>query len=329
MPIIAIGEDCPCLPEKGNRTLPYPLNVRGDASTTKSEFLCDFIWTDGAWEHLKDKLLDRMTHRQKVFVRFMVPVLGFNNPYLLMSNYSGYLMWVWVLDTHEYMLYYPHNFIVISAKTMGIITQDWAIDYRDSLVSLKSFGLDPEEFDTENVVGYCDPECIKANKSCGIGKYELEKFLLDVTAGKDEFKWNWLCLQAPYDVQDIVSVPNFAFPDLLYYWRFLKMFFTRRPITRLGTMHSKTDFPHYYCYNTKDRCELKELLSHFWVIPTIGFLLWYSPLLLYYFPSSAPKKRKQVPKDMFPSYKTPIYFGRCLKSMLCFYEQTSIYNIRL
>ena len=109
---------------------------------------------------------------------------------------------------------------MISAKTMGIITQDWAIDYRDSLVSLKSFGLDPEEFDTENVVGYCDPECIKANKSCKIGKYELEKFLLDVTAGKDEFKWNWLYLQAPYDVQDIVSVPNFAFPDLLCYWRF-------------------------------------------------------------------------------------------------------------
>ena len=101
LPIIAIGEDCPCLPEKGNRTLPYPLNVRGDASTTKSEFLCDFIWTDGAWEHLKDKLLDRMTHRQKIFVRFTVPVLGFNNPYLLMSNY---LTWVWVIDAHEYLI---------------------------------------------------------------------------------------------------------------------------------------------------------------------------------------------------------------------------------
>ena len=94
LPIIAIGEDCPCLSEKGNRTLPYPLNdMRGDVSTTKSEFLCDFIWTDGAWEQLKDKLLDRMTHRQKVFVRFMVPVLGFNDPYLLMPNYSGYLTW--------------------------------------------------------------------------------------------------------------------------------------------------------------------------------------------------------------------------------------------
>ena len=33
-----------------------------------------------------------------------------------------------------------------------------------------------------------------------------------------------LYLQAPYDVQDIVSVPNFAFPDLLYYWHFLKCF---------------------------------------------------------------------------------------------------------
>ena len=55
-----------------------------------------------------------------------------------MVNYSGYLMWMWVLGTHDYMLYYPHNFIVISIMTMGIITQDWAIDYNNSVpVSLK------------------------------------------------------------------------------------------------------------------------------------------------------------------------------------------------
>ena len=320
--LIVSGEECPSLPEKANQSLPYALNVQGSDSTSKSEFLCSFYWTDA--EHLKEKLLDRLTNRQKRFVRFTVPVLGFNNPYLSMSNYSGYLTWAWVLDSHEYMLYYPHNFIVISAKTMGIITQDWAIDYSGGKatvpVSLKLFGLDPDDFNTHDVVGYCDPECIKVNHSCGIGKYELEEFLVNVTEGKEKFKWNWLCLQAPYYVQDIVSVPSFAFPDLLYYWRFLRMFYNRRPC--FGTMKTKTDFPHYYCYNRKDNCELKELLKHYWLIPVIGFLMWlYSPLLVHYFPSSTRKEHNDldVPKHMFPSYKTPIYMGRCLKWMLCFY----------
>ena len=326
-----LSEDCPSLPARANQSLPYALNVREKDSEKKSEFLCDFIWTD--FEHLKEKLLDRLTQRQKTFVRFTVPVLGFNNPYLSMVNYSGCLTWTWVLGTHDYMLYYPHNFIVISIMTMGIITQDWAIDYINAVpVSLKECGVDPDWFDTDDVVGFCDPECVKANLSCGIGKYELEKLLLNISDGKDKFKWNWLCLQSSYDVLDIVPVPNFAFPDLLYYWRFLSMLRTRRP--KFGTMQTKTDFPNYYCYNRKDKCEVMELLSHYWLVPTIGLLLWlYCPLLIHYFPSSTPKKSKGVSKDMFPSYKTPIYFGRCLKQVLCFYTQKGMpraqYLIRL
>ena len=74
--------------------------------------------------------------------------------------------------------------------------------------------------------------------------------------------------------------------------------------------------------------------STFQWVPTIGLLLWlYCPLLIHYFPSSTPKKSKGVPKDMFPSYKTPIYFGRCLKQILCFYTQKGMpsaqYLVRL
>ena len=314
-----LSEDCPSLPARANQSQPYALNVREKDSKRKSEFLCDFIWTDA--EHLKEKLLDRLMQRQKTFVRFTVPVLGFNNPYLSMVNYSGCLTWTWVLGTHDYMLYYPHNFIVISTVTMGIVTQDWAIDYNNAVpVSLKGCGVDPDWFDTDDVVGFCDPECVKANLSCGIGKYELEEFLLNISDDKGKFKWDWLCLQSSYDVLDIVPAPNFAFPDLLYYWRFLSMLLTKRP--KFGTMQNKTDFPNYYCYDKKDKCEVKELLSHYWLVPTIGLLLWlYCPLLIHYFPSSTPKKNKGVPKDMFPSYKTPIYFGRCLKQILCFYTQ--------
>lgn len=318
-PALANGEACPSLPVQNsmNQTLPYSLNVRRNSSTIKSEFICDFVWTD--LDHLKEKLLNRLTARQKTFVRFTVPVLGYNNPYLSMANYSGLLTWVWVLDSHEYMLYYPHNFIAISMKTMGIITFDWAFLHTNNAVS---GNLHVDQFDTKNFVGNCDPQCIKVNKSCGIGKYELEKFLLNVTKGKDKFKWSSLCLQAPYHLQDIVSVPQFALPDLLYYWRFIKMFCFARPW--FGIMQSKTDLPHYYCYDKNDNCEIKELLSHYWVIPFIGFLLWfYCPLLVHYFPSSVPK-RSQAPSGMFPSYKTPIYFGRCLKWIFCFYLQKGL-----
>ena len=73
------------------------------------------------------------------------------------------------------------------------------------------------------------------------GKYELEKLLLNIGDGKDKFMWDWLCLQSSYDVLDTVPVPNFAFPDLFYYWRFLSMLLTRKP--KFGTMQTKTDFP--------------------------------------------------------------------------------------
>ena len=308
------GESCPM---KSTNEL---LGTRG-SDAKESEFLCDFIWTDS--EHLKEKLLNRISKRQKSFIRFTVPVLGYNNQHVPFKNYTGYLTWVWVLESHEYMLYYPHNFIVTSAKTMGIVTQDWALDYNHKQpISLEDIGVDPDWFDTDDVVGHCETQCIKTRASCGIGKYELERFLLDFTDSNSQLKWNWICLELPYDVQDIVTVPQFAFPDFLYYWRFLKMFFSRRSILNFGMMKSKSDFPHYYCYDRKSNCEMKELLSHYWVIPTIGILLFlYSPLLVYYFPSSGPKKHKESPLGMFPSYKTPIYFGRCLKSMLCFYKQ--------
>ena len=66
-------------------------------------------------------------------------------------------------------------------------------------------------------------------------------------------------------------------------------------------------------------------MKHYWLVPVIGLILWlYSPLLVHYLPSSTPKKCREVPTSMFPSYKTPIYIGRCLKCMLCFYKQKGL-----
>ena len=219
------------------------------------------------------------------------------------------------------MLYLPHNFIKISFRTLGIITYDWAIDYHNkSPVSLEGFGLNSKHFDSDNIAGYCDSNCVTVNKSCGIGKYELEEFLQNVTGRKEEFKWTWLCLQTHYNVKDILSVPQFAIPDLLYYSRFLWVFLTTRPW--FGFMKSKADLPNYYCYNKEDRCEVRSLVSHYWVVVAIGFILWvYCPLLVHYLPSSSPRKLKKVPTYMFPSYKYPIFFGRYVEWLLCFYTE--------
>ena len=130
------------------------------------------------------------------------------------------------MDSHEYMLYYPHNFIYTSLYTLSIVVVDYALDYNDKFpVSLEGFGADLEKFDEYNTVGYCNRECIDKNNGCGIGEYALEEILLNLT---QKYEWKWLCLQIPYtyDIVDIEILPQRAVPDLLYYWRFLRMFFT-------------------------------------------------------------------------------------------------------
>ena len=283
-----------------------------DENLPNDEFLCKFKWTNA--NHLRDKILDRMNQRHKRFIRFTVPVLHYNNPRLSLNNYTGLLTWVWVMDSHEYMLYYPHNFIYTSLYTLSIVVVDYALDYNDKFpVSLEGFGADLEKFDEYNTVGYCNRECIDKNNSCGIGEYALEEILLNLT---QKYEWNWLCLQIPYDIADIEILPQRAVPDLLYYWRFLRMFFTRRPTW--GWSKDKKDFIHYHCYGKDKEHKDKELMMKFWVIPWAAFIMWlYSPLLIHYFPSSAGKQKKD--NGMFPAYKTPIYFGRFIKWVLCFY----------
>ena len=313
---------------------PY-LNVRPNSGNgTKSEFTCNFVWTDR--DHMQKKLLDRMTNRHKRILRWTVPVIGYNNPYATLYNYSGHLTWVWAMDTHEYMLYYPHNFISISLMTMGIITEDWLIGYYNFTPNDL---LERDSFDEYEVAGYCDPHCMlhSSNASCGIGKYELENFLHDMEPDKSTYKWSKLCLLVPYDnVTDIVNYPLFAFPDFLYYWRFLHLFFAKRPITGLGRPVSSTDLVHYYCYDSHDNCSVKVLLRKYHYIFIIATLMWlFSPLLLYYFPSSRPRASLDQTNGeikFLTSFKLPVYFGNYLRYMMCYYvpenDNASCYLIR-
>jgi hypothetical protein len=99
------------------------------------------------------------------------------------------------------------------------------------------------------------------------------------------FRYNY------YDIADIEILPHRAVPDLLYYWRFLKMFFKHRP--NWGWSEDKNDFVHYHCYGKNKEHKGKELMMTFWVIPWVAFIMWlYFPLLIHYFPSSTGKQKK-------------------------------------
>lgn len=200
-----------------------------------------------------------MNHRQKRFICFTVPVLNYNNPLLFENNnYTGLLTWVWVMDSHEYMLYYPHNFMYTSLYTLSIVVEDYALDYNNkSPVSIEGFGVDLNKFDEYDVAGYCDQQCVNKSNSCGIGERSLKQFLLNVTQGKDKYEWNWLCLQVSYDIADFEILPHHVIPDLLYYWRFLKLFFTKRPIFGQSEGIGKISFTITVTTRTKINIELK------------------------------------------------------------------------
>ena len=254
---------------------------------------CLILW-DGL-EHFEKKIRDRLTKREKVFVRFRVPVDG-NNVMTI----------IWVSESHQPMLHYPHNFETLSLATMNIITE--------SLVE-------------KNIVWKCPTHCI----TCGLGKQQLETVLRNITESLD-VHWKYLCIHADYGMShilddypkhwsiDMFNTYNFALPDMLYYWYFLKMLFiTQRP--PLGFASNKEDFPNYYCYNNKNECVIKELHIHYWVVVYLAFILWlYCPLMVYYLPSSKPSNTVVPSKDMFPSYKSPIHFTRCFQYMLCYYS---------
>ena len=313
---------------------PPPMKAQeplGIGVTGAQEFRCPFHWDPTTKVKLRNKILDWMRHRQKSFNRFTVPVMGYTNGDVGMHNYTGLVTWIWVLEKHEYMLHYPLNFIRISAATMGIVTDDWALDYDKSVVPVSlsnfSFDIDDDHYEYEAGVGYCDPECIQQNRSCGIGKHDLANFSTDLTEFDCEdcpYEWSLLCLQLPYE--DITTVmnshPNFVGPDIFYYMLFIKKLFTEGVLPTGGK-----DLNHYQCYQRADlsKSKSKELMESYFVIPLIAFGLWlYSPLLVHYFPSSsATPSPVKVPTNMFPSHKSPNYLGRYVRGVFCYYAPRS------
>ncbi len=339
----------PATSENENATLPGSSSETTRENITQgnvdSEFKCEFHWNETVLNRLKIKIVDWIKNREKSFHRFIVPVMGFKSDIPSMgNNFTGVLIWVWYQERYKYMLHFPHNFVTISLQTMGVVTQDWALDYYDKsfipaslTLSGNSINIKDGAYQYKSNLGHCDRECLQSNQSCGLGKHDMVKFLTKIENASGGFQWDYLCLQLEYtDVHSVAqtgSRPNHLTPDLLYYAMFLKKLLTER---WFGLPIEKDKFLQYHCYKKSNLIEVesRELLEKYFVIPgVLALLLWlYFPLLLHYFPSSSKEVNKisqDCPEGMFPSHKMPVYFGRCLKFLFCFYIEGDSTLIRL
>ena len=275
----------------------HPLNVK-EAGNPRNEFVCPSVLSN--WEHMREKLVG-MLKGEKRFIRFRAPVRRYSNPYLGLENWDGYLTWVWVAEKFHYMLYYPHNFETLSLATTDIVCAN--LEERHILLNCS----------------HCS-----SNVSCGVGKYELEELMENVTASVD-MDWDYLCLEADYGVGDIVSgypnkqslamlnSHNFALPDIFYQWRFVVRLITECPTLSTSCTELK---PHnYYCFDKHGNCVVKEVMSKYFIILILAAVMWlFFPLLVYYLPSS--RTRGQGQSDMFLTHKQPIHFSRWLQTVL-------------
>lgn len=294
--------------------------MHNESKIDQKEILCEFAldWTKTRREKVKQDLLEDVHIHKKRFFRFLIDI----SPECLDNcGHHETVTLISMAHSFNYMLHYPHNFQTLSLGTLSILSTNVELH------------------------GYCDPKC---GGNCRIDREallkELSKFIKDVQANftsQDQlnFAFNQPCLQIDYDLSDILSnrteyynsdilslnIRDYALPDLLYYWRFLKLFLTWNPHTGYiysGDHHRKDDvldLPNYRClYVADNQYEVKALLTHYWIIIGIGVILWlYSPLLIHFLPSTNPLS--DCPKGMFPQYKSPVYLGRLIQYLMCYF----------
>lgn len=143
---------------------------------------CHFNWTNRA--QMIEKVRDRMKHRQKQFLRFKAPVFYFDSDWTWQKSKTEFDTYVWVAETHDYMLHFPHNFEILSLGTMGIITNNFW-----------------EPGGEGKIVGHCNMTCINsritATHRCTITWKDILEFMTDVTAEYDT-EWNYICHQVVF-----------------------------------------------------------------------------------------------------------------------------------
>ena len=294
-------KSCPGLTkigDPGGREIP---NSHGSGENA-SEFLCLAKWNR---ERMRRKVKFMLKDEEKKFIRFRTPVQSYSNPRLGLNNWDGVMTWIWATDQFDYMLYYPQNFQTLSLGTTDIIVAN---------------------MDDDDIRIDCS-HCSKGT-SCGIGYFELKELISNVSDPLGMEEWEYLCLEADIGVSDIVTdyppeqslsmlnTRNFALPDILYQSRFLKLLFTKCPFLTFDCEEVRN----YYCYSLKKNCVVKELLSRYNVVVYLALALWlYCPILVFYLPSSRRTYSLKYVSEMFPTYKSPVYFGRCIQDLLCYH----------
>ena len=279
-------------------------NLHGDGEA-ESEFLCPAVWN---WDHMREKVQFMLKDEEVKFIRFRAPVRDYSNPRLGLEQWSGILTWIWAPDKFDYLFFYPQNFQTLSLGTTDIIVSNM------------------EDRDIRIDCSHCADDT-----SCGVGYFELRGLVRNVSDQLGE-EWGYLCVEADGGVMDIVSdypleqdlrmlnTRNFALPDILYQARFIKLFYTRCSFLD----YECEEVPNYYCYDLNGNCSVKEILSHYNVIMYLSLLFWlFSPVLVFYLPSSERTYSLKHVSDMFPTYKSPVYFGRCIQDILCYHISAS------
>lgn len=302
-------DSCPDLADARNNGMRVE-NVQGRGAEKESEFLCPARWN---WEHMREKVQFMLKNEEKKFVRFRTPVCHYSNPRLGLEQWSGTLTWIWAADQFDYMLYYPQNFQTLSLGTTDIIVSN--MKNNDITIDCT----------------HCDNDT-----SCGVGYFELKALIKNVSDPLG-IEWDYLCVEADGGVTDIVSdyppeqsldmlnTRNFALPDILYQSRFLKLLYSKCSFL---TFECK-NVANYFCYDLGCNCIVKEVLSHYNVIVYLAIVFWlYSPILVFYLPSSQRTYSLKHITEMFPTYKTPVYFGRCIQDILCYHMSVTNHHAK-
>ena len=280
-------------------------NAREATGDPASEFSCvECDWNVG---DVRADIKDIFTDEQKKFIRFRAPVINYTNRQLGLERWSGRVTWVWVAGRFHYLLHYPLNYQTLSLGTTDLVAENT----EEEEIQINSTGCG-------------------TNTSCGVGFFELRE-VMEIEARAQGVEWEYLCVEADNAVLDIVSdyppnqelsmlnSRNFALPDILYQWRFLKLYFSNCSPFSLACMN----VTNYFCYRRHDNgrsCVVKELLSHYPKIIYLSLIFWlFLPILVFYLPSSTPVYSVRQIQGMFPTHKLPVYLGRCIQRCLCYH----------
>ena len=105
------------------------VDVRGLNDNLSPTYHCQFHLTNR--QEMVRKVRDRIMSRHKQFLRFKAPVYYLDDESSWKQASNEHETLVWVSESHNYMLFFPHNFNVLSLGTMRIITDNFWISYRE------------------------------------------------------------------------------------------------------------------------------------------------------------------------------------------------------